>query len=435
MTRFSSSFIRFGRAKLSALFSVSVAIGLFCLAGCSHRNGGESEVVFWAFGAEGEHVARLMPEFERRNPGIHVRVQMIPWNAAHEKLLTAFAGNSLPDMCQLGNTWIPEFSMLNSLEDLDTLVAHSTALQGSDYFSGIWETNVILSHLYGIPWYVDTRVLFYRSDLAADVGFSRPPASWEEWFDLCARLKKRDPEDFAIFLPTNIEWAPPVILGLQKNSPLLKDDNTLGDFSGPEFVSAMHTFVDFFRRGWAPIKTTQIVSVYQSFSEAYFAMYITGPWNIGEFRRRLPPSKRESWMTAPLPGPNGGVGVSLAGGSSLVMFRSSARKQEVWKVIEFLSEKEQQLELYRLTGDLPARVEAWDDTALAKNRYASAFFIQLKHVVPTPKIPEWEQIAQKVREYSELISTEQYTVEDGMARLDREVNLILEKRRWLLRGQ
>jgi multiple sugar transport system substrate-binding protein len=107
----------------------------------------------------------------------------------------------------------------------------------------------------------------------------------------------------------------------------------------------------------------------------------------------------------------------------------------VWKVIEFLSEKEQQLGLYRLTGDLPARVEAWDDTALAHNKYTAAFFTQLKYVTPTPKIPEWEQIAQKVREYSELISTGHFTVEDGMARLDREVNLILEKRRWLLYGQ
>jgi multiple sugar transport system substrate-binding protein len=405
------------------------------LTACSRRSAEEPEVVFWAFGAEGEHVARMMPEFERRHPDIRVRVQMIPWNAAHEKLLTAFAGNSLPDMCQLGNTWIPEFRILSAIEELDTLIAHSPTVHASAFFPGIWETNTLDSHVFGIPWYVDTRVLFYRSDLFAGAGYPRPPSSWDEWFDLCARLKQRSPENYAIFLPTNIEWPPPVILGLQKHSPLLKENNTVGDFSGPEFVSAMHTFVDFFTKGWAPIKTTQIVSVYQSFSEGYFAMYITGPWNIGEFSRRLPASLQDSWMTAPLPSSEGGVGVSLAGGSSLVMFRSSLRKSEVWKLIEFLSEPAQQLELYRLTGDLPARVEAWNDTTLTHNKYVRAFFTQLQHVVPTPKIPEWEQIAQKVREYSELISTGQWSVEEGMARLDREVNLILEKRRWLLHEQ
>ncbi len=104
-------------------------------------------------------------------------------------------------------------------------------------------------------------------------------------------------------------------------------------------------------------------------------------------------------------------------------------------MIDFLSQREQQLELYRLTGDLPARVEAWRDSSLANNRYIPAFFEQLKHVVATPKIPEWEQIAQKVREYAELISMDQVTVEDGLASLDREINVILEKRRWLVNGR
>jgi multiple sugar transport system substrate-binding protein len=117
------------------------------------------------------------------------------------------------------------------------------------------------------------------------------------------------------------------------------------------------------------------------------------------------------------------------------MFRQSKHKAAVWSLIEYLSEPEQQLEFYRLTGDLPARVETWRDPALAGNRFAGAFFLQLNHVRATPKVPEWEQIAQKVREYAELITMDQYTVEDGLRALDREVNVILEKRRWLLHGR
>jgi multiple sugar transport system substrate-binding protein len=402
---------------------------------CAPRNQGATELVFWAFGAEGEHVAKLMPGFERRHPEIHVRVQMIPWNAAHEKLLTAFAGTSLPDMCQLGNTWIPEFTVLNALEPLAPWVEQSSTVHDSSFFPGIWDTNLIDSVLFGVPWYVDTRVLFYRRDLFEQVGVDRPPRSWDEWFDVSARLKARFPRDYAILLPTNNEFAPPIIMGLQEGSTLLKDKNTRGDFSGKEFVEAMHAFHKFFANGWAPVRPTQIVNVYQSFAEGYFTMYITGPWNIGEFMRRLPDTLQNAWMTAPLPGPKGDIGVSLAGGSSLVMFKSSKHKPEVWKLIEYLSEPEQQIQLYRFTGDLPGRVEAWKDSALASNKYAAAFFEQLKHAVPTPKVPEWEQIAQKVREYCELISMDQLTVEKGMAELDRQVDVILEKRRWLVFGQ
>ena len=74
-------------------------------------------------GREGEVVSELLPEFERTHPGIKVVVQQLPWSAAHEKLLTAFAGNATPDLCQLGNTWIPEFVALNALDSLDAFAA------------------------------------------------------------------------------------------------------------------------------------------------------------------------------------------------------------------------------------------------------------------------------------------------------------------------
>ncbi len=418
--------------SLSAALILSLVASL---AGCPGPNDGRTHITFWALGAEGEHVSKLIPGFTALHPDIDVRVQIIPWNAAHEKLLTAFAGESLPDMCQLGNTWIPEFRTLNAIDNLSPWVAGSLTVHDSSYFPGIWDTNVMDSLLYGVPWYVDTRVLFYRADLLAASGYANPPPSWEEWFACSAAMQKRYPGSYANFFSTNNEWAPPVILGLQMGSALLKENNTLGDFSGPEFTSAMRAFYSFFKNGWAPVKTAQIVSVYQAFAEGFFAMYITGPWYIGEFTNRLPDSLQGSWMTAPLPGPGGGIGLSLAGGSSLVMFSQSKHKAAVWSLIEYLSEPAQQLAFYRLTGDLPARIETWRDPALSGNRFAAAFFAQLGHVRATPKVPEWEQIAQKVREYVELITMDQYTVEEGLKALDREVNVILEKRRWLLHGR
>jgi multiple sugar transport system substrate-binding protein len=403
--------------------------------GACNRGGGGEAVTFWALGAEGERVAAMLPGFEQRNPGIRVDVQMIPWNAAHEKLLTAFAGGSLPDLCQLGNTWIPEFHTLGAIEDLTPWVGASAEIRDSSYFPGIWQTNVMDSMLFGLPWYVDTRVMFYRTDRLARAGYTHAPGSWAEWRDVAARLKALDPMNYAMFFSTNNEWAPQIIMGMQKGSTLLRENDTRGCFSGPEFEAAAETFHEFFVKQWAPVKTTQIVNIYQAFAEGVFSMYISGPWNVGEFTRRLPDSLRGSWMTAPLPGPDGGIGVSLAGGSSLVMFRTSKHKEAVWKLMEYLSEPQQQLALYRSTGDLPARIEAWRDTALTSNPYMDAFFRQLQHVRPTPKIPEWEQIAQKAREDTELISMDQLTVRQGVERLDRDVDVILEKRRWMVRAR
>ncbi|HTY59085.1 MAG TPA: extracellular solute-binding protein, partial [Bacteroidota bacterium] len=254
-------------ARLACILPLIAASG-----GCSGERDGRTKITFWALGAEGEHVAKLIPGFTKRHPDIDVRVQIIPWNAAHEKLLTAFAGGSLPDVCQLGNTWIPEFRTLNAIDDLTPWVASSATVREASYFPGIWDTNVMDSLVYGIPWYVDTRVLFYRSDLLAACGYTRPPGSWQEWFACSAKMKQRFPDSYANFFPTNNEWAPPVILGIEKGSMLLRANNTLGDFSGPEFTAAMRAFTEFFDKGWAPVKTAQIVSVYQAFAEGYFAL-------------------------------------------------------------------------------------------------------------------------------------------------------------------
>src|SRR5262249_18273361 len=88
------------------------------LGGCGTHESGVT-IRFWAMGREGEVVQELVHDFERENPGVHVEVQQIPWTAAHEKLLTAHVGGSTPDLGQLGNTWIPEFTALHALHPLD----------------------------------------------------------------------------------------------------------------------------------------------------------------------------------------------------------------------------------------------------------------------------------------------------------------------------
>src|SRR5438876_10721626 len=68
------------------------------LAACHAAAAGDTVIEFWGLGREGEVVQAMMPEFEREHAGVHVRVQQIPWTAAHEKLLTAYVGRATPDV-------------------------------------------------------------------------------------------------------------------------------------------------------------------------------------------------------------------------------------------------------------------------------------------------------------------------------------------------
>lgn len=428
---------------LRRLFAVLLALWL---TGCDSAADRAVVVEFWAMGQEGEQVKALLPEFERRHPGLKVRVQQIPWSAAHEKLLTAYAGDAMPDLFQLGNTWIPEFVALRAIEPLDRRLQAWPQAALDDYFPGILATNRLEGHTYALPWYVDTRLFFYRTDVLAAAGFAELPATWEEWVQAMTRLKAlAGPERYAVLLPIN-EWQLPVILALQRGATLLRDRDRYGNFQEPRFREAFNFYLGLFEQGLAPpVGHTQMANLYQEFANGAFAVYVSGPWNIGEFGRRLPAAVQPHWNTAPLPifsdssplplGEGLGVravGASLAGGASLALSRTSPRQEAAWTLLEFLAQPEQQARFYQLTGDLPARQSAWTDPALDSNRYAQAFRRQLQHLRATPAIPEWERIANKVAYHAERAIRRQVGVDEALADLDRDVDRILEKRRWLL---
>jgi len=411
-------------------------LGLAALAaaplGCTRRSHSANVVRFWAVGREGEYAVDLLQDFLRERPDIQVDVQKLPWTAAHEKLLTAYAGETLPDLCSLGNTWIPEFTALNALTPLDQLASASRDIALADYFPGILDSNRVEGPLFGIPWYVDTNVLYYRRDLLQRAGFAAPPTTWDEWLQMLGAIKELVGADrYSILLPLNEFW-PLVTLALQQPADLLRDNGRYGNFRSPEFRRTLDFYVSIFRRGWAPKMTnTQVSNVWDEFGRGMFSFYISGPWNIAEFKKRMPADLRDAWMTAPMPGPNG-PGVSSAGGASLVIFSASQAKPATWALMEYLSRSPVQQRFYELTGNMPPRRSTWQSSTLASSPYAKAFHAQLDRVRSPPKVPEWERIAQEMRLAAERAIQGVATVDEACVALDRKTDEILEKRRWMM---
>ena len=400
------------------------------LAGC--RSQGDDTVIrFWAMGREAEVVGELVREFERDNPGIRVRIQQIPWTSAHEKLLTAYAADALPDLCQLGNTWVPEFATLGALEPLNARVAASDVIDPDDYFPGIWATNVIDNQLLGVPWYVDTRLLFYRRDILAAAGWDAPPRDWAQWAQAMADVRAHVGADrYAIMVPLN-EFEQLLSFALQQDDPLLRDGGTRGNFSSPGFRRALGFYAGMFDNGWAPpMSESQISNVWDEFGRGFVSFYSSGPWNIREFRNRLPADLQDAWATAPLPGPDG-PGAGIAGGTSLVLFRGSEVQDASWKLVEFLSRPDIQQRFHAMIGNLPPRRSTWELPQLQADPHARAFRDQLERVKPTPQVLEWERIAQEMRLMSERVVRGGLAQEAAVAQLDARVDDILAKRRWV----
>jgi multiple sugar transport system substrate-binding protein len=418
---------------------IRAAIILGLIAACSEPS--RVTLRLWGLGREGEEVGKLMAGFEREHPEIHVEVQQLPFTSAHEKLLTAFVGDATPDLTQLGNSWLPELAALGALAPLDAEAARSQTVRQADYFAGIWDTNRFDGRLYGVPWYVDTRLLFYNKAILAEAGYAEVPRSWAAWLDALRAIKREvGASRFAVLLPLD-EYDQMVSFAITRDAPMVKDGGRRGNFESAPFKRALAFYLQMFVEGLAPVTTQiQVPNPWDELARGYFAFFLHGPWSIGEFKRRLPEAQQALWATAALPGPDG-PGNGFAGGSSLVVFQRSPHPREAWALIEYLSRPEIQQRFYDLTGNLPPRRASWDDPRF-RDPYVEPFRDQLERVLPTPPVPEWERIVTELRVVSEQTArtlTPQTTpaelaaaVDAATADLDARTDQILAKRRWML---
>src|SRR5262245_24572642 len=143
--------------------------------------------------ARGRARARARPGLRAAPPGAP---RARPADPVERRAREAAHGVRRPgaaDAIQLGSTWVAELVTLGALEPLDARLAASRAVRRDDSFAGVFELGVIDGRTWAVPWYADTRLLFYRSDLFAAAGQPAPPRSWEEWRAALAALRRSLP--------------------------------------------------------------------------------------------------------------------------------------------------------------------------------------------------------------------------------------------------
>ncbi|MGI8931743.1 MAG: extracellular solute-binding protein [Sphingomicrobium sp.] len=406
------------------LIGAAAALPL-AFASCSRRNA--TGLDMRAMGAEAENLPALLAALPSGGPR-DIGIQPLPWSAAHEKLLTAYAGGSLPDLGQVGNSWISELTAIGAIQPVPARM--QSLVEGQ--FGGVVETNRIDGTLMALPWYVDTRLQFYRKDLFQAAGFAVPPPRWDDWKRALHVVKRNQGgEGFAILLPIN-EFEHLTQMALSAGATFLNPPGTRGAFRQPEFRQALAFYKSLFDEKLAPVAgAAQISNVWNEFAKGYFAVYPSGPWTIGDMKSRLPPELQSSWATAPFPGPDG-PGRSTPGGSILVVFSKARDPGAAWALIAQLVAPASQAKLQELTGDLPPTRAVWDRAGLTADPVTEAFARQLDRTTALPKVPEWERIATEMQTVAELFVRGRSTLDEAVADVDRRADRLLEKRRWML---
>ncbi|MFG3660431.1 sugar ABC transporter substrate-binding protein [Streptomyces sp. NPDC047706] len=375
-----------------AATAVVLSLGLTACSGADGDQVGvdaKQTLTVWAMGEEGKRVADIAKQFNEKHPGITVKVTPIGWDVAHQKLVSAAAADQLPDMAQLGSTWMGEFIDLGVLEPVDTKV-----FQADDFFPAAWKGGEKDGEVYGVPWYVDTRVLYYRTDLAEQAGVAKAPETWADQLALAEAFKRLDTTKWAFSHPAGGQgswqsWAPYLF---SAGGTIMGEDGKLA-LDSPESVTALTEYAKYFDKGLS--KNTPAAPGYdviKDFGAGSVPMFASGPWMVQNIADQAPQIEGK-WAAVPLPA--GEQPASIIGGANLVTFESSEHKAAAQEFTKFLTSTTTQADWYEIAKSLPANKNAWDEPALT-NADVDVFEKALDSAGEIPPLAQWEQVAHEI---------------------------------------
>lgn len=342
----------------------------------------------WAMGTEGEDLGPFVKAFEKANPDATVKVTAVPWEAAHDKLSTAIAAGKTPDVSLIGTTWMGEFAEQGGLEPTP-----KGLVDGGAFFPGAWDSTVVGDTSYGVPWYVETRALFYRTDLAKQAGWSQPPQTWAELKQFGQDMKSKTKADYGVYVQPGQtgSWQHFMPFAWQNGAEMTNPEGTRYTLDTPQTVEALDYYKSLFTSGISQTRLLDPGELEQGFADGTYASFINGPWYTGLVEDAgLNPSR---YAVAPVPGKTSAPGTSFIGGGDLAVFSDADNRQGAWKLVQWLSRPQVQAHWYQTMGDLPAVQASWKSGELAKDEKLRVFGEQLKHASSPPAVPTWEQVA------------------------------------------
>jgi multiple sugar transport system substrate-binding protein len=383
------------------LAPVAAALALLvALAGCGRSNAGgageaakgiadgaaKGDITVWAMGTEGEKLSLLAKDFEAANPEAKVNVTAIPWDAAHDKIATAIAGRQTPDVSLIGTTYMAEFAKSGALDPTPSII------DGGQFFPGAADTTKVNGTSYGVPWYVETRLLYYRTDLASKAG-AQAPGNWADLTSFAKGMKEKSGAKYGINLQAGGKgaWQTFMPFAWQAGGSITGSDGKQFTLDSPAMVKALESYKTFFAGGLSPDALLRPGELEQGFVDGSFGAFFSGPWHIGLIKQQGGPAFGDKWSVARMP--KEATGTSFVGGGDLAVFKDAKNRDAAWKFVQYLSKPEVQVKWYTEVGDLPSVKSAWQDQKLAGDPLLKTFGDQLNEAKSPPAIATWEQVA------------------------------------------
>lgn len=364
-------FLKMGGAGLAGatLLGVAGCGGGDSGGGQGGDGGGEITFIYGPTGnTDQQTIQTLVDRFNEENESgitVNFRQAQSDTGAYFDQLRTEFQAQSSEIDVILGDViWPAQFAANGWIVDLSDRFPEE---ERQNFLSGPIESMSYEGGMYGVPWFTDAGMMYYRTDLLEQSGFSEPPSTWEELKEIAQQVQQdQGTNNGFVFQGANYEGG--VVDGLEfiwtHGGAVLGDSPDQIVIDSPEAIAGLTMERSMIEDGVSP----QAVANFKEDESA--GAFLQGN---AVFLRNWPyvygllsdPEQSEISLdqvgVAALPSGEGGESFSGLGGWNFYISAFSENQDAAYEFVQFMTAAEQQKFRALEGGYLPTLQDLYDD--------------------------------------------------------------------------
>lgn len=364
----------------------------------------------------------MFAKFKEKYPDVDMQLTEIPNTEFKSKVTAAITGGTTPDLMFVMSEDAPAVLASGAFEPLPEGLVNK-----DDFFDAIWSSSVYDGVAYGVPWYNYANFTYFRSDLMAAADLE-VPKTWDETVEVAKKLKESGVE-YPVALA--VAWDQYTgyqlgVLSAANGGGLMNEDNSEWTIDTPENLAALEWWASLVDEGLASADGPAFLdTVAWSTNGTNAILWDSGPWFFSWFRDANGEGWTDEHMTiAENPtSPTGGTASTTGGGVWLVP--SDAKNADGgWRFAQWMAEKEQQVEWYKIFSNMPALKAAWDDPVFAENPVSEAVKKSLETGYPRPPVATWPEVGDMLGKQMERVVREGVSPAEALAEAQKQAESI-----------
>ncbi|WP_433439394.1 extracellular solute-binding protein [Nonomuraea sp. CA-141351] len=367
---------------------------VFAVAACGTAEepkaaAGPAKLIVWIMDGSvtQDLLKKFETEYEAAHKGVDLDIQIQAWDGIGERVTAALASTDAPDVIEVGNTQVAQYSASGGVTDLTAKVAE---LKGEDWLPGLAQPGKIDGKQYGIPWYAANRVVVYNKDLFAKAGIKEPPKTQDEWLNITAKLNKDGNQ--GIYLTGQTWYALAGFIWDEGGDLAVQEGGKWkGALDTPQALAGM----DFYKRlqalGKGPKDADEAnPPQHEVFAQGKVAQIIAVP-GIAARVLEVDDKLKGKMGFFPIPGKTADKpGTVFTGGSDLIIPVASKNQEAAYELVRSLAGEQFQTELAKAMSFVPNRTSLAG--VLSGDEGTAAMAKSAAGGRATPNTPNWAAV-------------------------------------------